>query len=251
MVRCGARRVAFGTAVGRRQLVTKASQLTEGELRIETRDGGRLPARVLATDYDSDLALLSVEDEVLQPLKRSQSKVGVGDWLAVPGLDDVPIAVGVLSVKAHPRRSRGRGHLAIEFEAGQRNAKVKRVPRGLVQGLQAGDVIERVGSREVSGPRSFSRAIRRRRPGRNITLTVRRGQRLVELTAKVRSDRAPRQPAGSASGGHSARSARASPRFSSTTSSSRRASAAGRSSISTATSPASTLRALVGSRRSR
>ena len=191
-VRCGPRRVAFGTAVGRRQLVTKASQLTEGELRIETRDGGRYVARVIATDYDSDLALVSIDEDVLQPLRRSKGEVSVGDWLAIPGLDEVPIAVGVLSVKAHARRSRGRGHLAIEFEATRGSARVKRVPHGLIRGLAPGDVIERVGSREVSGPRSFARAIRRRRPGRNVTLTVRRGERLIELTTRVRSNRAPR-----------------------------------------------------------
>ena len=99
------RQVALGAVVGRGaggtigHVVTKASELGP-ELRCELADGRRLPAKLVARDGPSDLALLEIEAGDLVPIPWQQKGKAVlvpGSWVATPGTAPAPAAVGIVS----------------------------------------------------------------------------------------------------------------------------------------------------------
>ena len=94
--------VSLGTIVGPEGWVlTKASELP-GEPTCRLPDGKVVSARVVGVDPAFDLALLSVPATDLTPVQWADDfNPPVGTLLAAVGTEELPLAVGVVSV---PRR---------------------------------------------------------------------------------------------------------------------------------------------------
>ena len=105
-VQCDGKDTALGTIVGPDGwILTKANDL-KGEIAVKLRDGKTYEARWVGVHQQNDVALLKIETSGLKPVEFSDSKnVGVGSWLACAGVNDEPVAVGVVSVatRAVPR----------------------------------------------------------------------------------------------------------------------------------------------------
>src|SRR5262249_12392646 len=106
-VQCNDKDVALGTIVGPNGwILTKASELKEKPVCV-LRDGRRLEARVVGIHEPYDLALLKIEAAGLTAVTwRDPKPTAVGSWVAVPGLEDAPVVVGVVSVAARPVTAR-------------------------------------------------------------------------------------------------------------------------------------------------
>src|SRR5262249_7194932 len=98
-VRCEDKDAALGTVVGADGwIVTKASQLVGTPLCVLA-DGREVPARVVGTNREYDLAMLKAEVTGLTPVEwRASTRVSRGSWVASPGPGKLPVAVGVVSV---------------------------------------------------------------------------------------------------------------------------------------------------------
>lgn len=147
-VLCDGRRVALGTTVDADgMVVTKASSLAE---RISCRlvDGRHFPARILAVDREWDVALLQISATDLTAARwRTDRTPAVGSWLATPGADEIPIAVGVVGadVTASERQP---GRLGIAYARSAEGLRVTHVVDGSAAdnaGLQPGDVLTHAG----------------------------------------------------------------------------------------------------------
>ena len=102
-VKCDGREVALGTIVGPDGWVlTKASEL-KGKVACRLRDGRELEARIAGISrHRFDLAMLKIDAADLPIIPWTQQQPDVGQWLATAGMDDEPLAVGIVSV---PRRA--------------------------------------------------------------------------------------------------------------------------------------------------
>ncbi len=106
-VLCGGRPVALGTVVGADgYILTKRSELSGDPIRVRFSDSRVLPARVAVVRRRNDLALLKVNTaDDLKPIDMVGSTPRIGSFVISPGRRGQPVGIGVLSVKARPRRT--------------------------------------------------------------------------------------------------------------------------------------------------
>ncbi|HBO43979.1 MAG TPA: hypothetical protein DD670_08615, partial [Planctomycetaceae bacterium] len=101
-IRCDKKDVALGTIVGPDGwILTKASEL-KGRVVVRLADGRELEARTIGVVGQFDLAMLKIDAVDLPNIEWGLTDPKVGQWVAVPGLDKDPLAIGVVST---PRRA--------------------------------------------------------------------------------------------------------------------------------------------------
>jgi serine protease Do len=195
-VRCDDKETALGAVVGADGwILTKASEL-KGEMVCQLHDGRELPARLVGVSEPYDLAMLKIEAKDLHPVVwRDSTADAVGSWVATPGMESAPVAVGVLSVAMRKvagvelgRRSASGGFLGVRITAVKNGVKIAEViPRGAAAkaGFEDDDIIVAVEGKPVTDPDSLFKALQKTRPGKTITVRVKRAEEQLELKPKL------------------------------------------------------------------
>lgn len=167
-------------------ILTKASELKGDRLLCKLHDGTELEAKTVGVREEYDLAMLKVEAHKLPVIEWSEAPPPpVGSWLATLGMEQIPVAIGVVSAAPRliERRLPALGIVLDESDDGPKIHEV--VPRsGAAQaGLQASDVVTHLNGNKVAGREELIRKIREFRPGDKITLQILRGtkQQTVEV----------------------------------------------------------------------
>ncbi|MCP3914498.1 MAG: PDZ domain-containing protein [bacterium] len=173
--------VALATVVDSKGLlVTKASELV-GLLSCSFGDGRTLPARIVAQDAGFDLALIAVEAKDLVPIRWDAADLAVGRVVASSGAAGRPLALGIVGV-APKTVLGGRGRLGVVLSFESQGAVVARVNADTAAdaaGVQIGDRILAVDGVPVATRREATDAIRKRRAGESLRLTLGRGDEMV------------------------------------------------------------------------
>jgi serine protease Do len=188
-VLCDGRKTALGTIThADGYILTKHSELTGKEIVCRLKDRRSLPAEVVGVHQATDLAMLRVQADGLQPVSFSQEgPPPIGSWLATPGLEDLPLAIGVVS--APPRKMAAPiGVLGVMLGDAPAGPSVEEVLPGssaLRAGLKATDVIVRVNDTRTASRRALVEAIRGHHPGETVLLHVLRGQKTELITARL------------------------------------------------------------------
>jgi len=190
-VLCDDLQVALGAIVDPRGYVlTKDSEL-HGKIQCLLMDGRRLKAQMVARRPDFDLALLKILGPGLPAVEWSDSAPGVGAWLATTGLIVDAKAIGVISTPPRVIPS-PRAALGVTLEASNAGPRITNVISGsgaAKASLRRGDVILDVDGRAMTTPNSVTKAVSQHRPGDQIVVQVRRGERVMSISA-VLGDRA-------------------------------------------------------------
>jgi serine protease Do len=205
VVRNDERAVALATIVEPGLAVTKAS-LLPGEPRCELSTGQIVTANVLGIEPRFDVALLQFSAHNVMPIQWSKSRVrDAGSFVSVPGLEDLPLVIGVVSVARRdlqgpfparvepmPRMRatlpevigsavQGRGYW-VEFVDG----------RAADAGIQPGDVLLTIGGHAVRGHADLARCIEGRWAGESVKVELLRTGRRHEVTMSLRANGEPR-----------------------------------------------------------
>lgn len=180
--------VALGTVVDAEGLVlTKASELKPGTLTCWLATDREVPASVLATNDDLDLALVRVPAQGLKPVQWAASPPIVGQWAVTVGIAPTPHAVGVIS--ALPRRVRPeRALIGVQFQNGSSLPRIEEVLAGFgaeKAGLRAGDVIVAVNGEPVTDRQQVVEALREFREGQSVRLRVQREDRQFDAQVQL------------------------------------------------------------------
>lgn len=179
-------------------ILTKASEL-KGKITCKFKDGRELAARIVGVHQPLDLALLKVEARGLTPVTWRESKTAqVGNWVAATGLDDGPVAVGVVSVatrtvpvRATPAPAKpvaGGGFLGISLDPDEAGATIEAVTPGspaAKAGLKARDRILTFDGKNVEDSETLVRMVNRKKPGDVVKLRVVRDEEEIELQATL------------------------------------------------------------------
>ena len=213
-VEASGKRVALGGIVGPDGWVlTKASQL-RGPLTVVLKDKREFDARLVGVDREHDLAMLKVDAKDLPSLSlEKELTISAGGWVATPGLERDPLAVGVMSVA--PRKIPHRpGILGIQLDdsdstspraspqaegepdAEQESEPTEKVTGALVvkvfpdtgaakAGVLVNDVVTRINGQRTKNRLQLIREVRRYSPGDEIELEIRRGSQTVTLKATL------------------------------------------------------------------
>jgi serine protease Do len=185
-ISCDDRRTSLGVVVDADgYILTKASELS-GEVSCQMLGRDAMAARIVGVDEQWDLALLKVDAANLPAIQWSEGEMPpVGSWLATPGLDALPIAIGVVSVG--PRKiDRRLPALGIVLEDSDQGPLVNRVldESGAAKaGVKAGDVVTELDDQAVANRDALIEAIRLRSPGDKVRLKIRRGDETLTVEA--------------------------------------------------------------------
>ena len=182
---CDGRRTAMGTVIASDGYVlTKASELN-GSITCQFHGmAARLEAEVVGLIEECDLALLRVNARNLPVIAWSETDPpSVGSWLVTPGMDSLPMAIGVVSIgpREIEKRVPALG-VVIEDASDKRGAHVYRiVPNSGADraGIRQGDVITHLEGKRVTSRDELIAALREHSPGDRVSLQVSRGDRTV------------------------------------------------------------------------
>ncbi len=109
----------------------------------------------------------------------------VGQWLATPGMEDIPVAVGIVSVQRRPIPPE-KGVLGVQLSDEKTGAKVTFVvpsSPAFRAGLQTGDLIVRAGDQRIKDSQSFDHLIHKFAPGDSVNVVVLRQNHEVTVRA--------------------------------------------------------------------
>ena len=190
-VRGGDRRAAYGTVIGDgSQILTKWSQVANAtdDFRIEGANREVRPVKITGVYPDEDLAVLTIEGSPLSPVKWSTQALDLGRFLVAAQPDGRVAAYGVVSVLERNLRKTDQAFLGVEADVKHSGpgVKVKAVTKGSGAAeakLKPGDVILKVGDRDISGLTELQNALWGAKPGTEIELLVMQERR--QLTIKV------------------------------------------------------------------
>lgn len=181
-------RVAMGTIVDARGFVfTKASEM-QGDLECRLRDGRRVKAEVVSIRDEMDLAVLKIDAEDLPVVKWRESPPPIeGSWLATTGMQEIPTAVGVVSISpmSIPTPQPVLGVMLEDVELGPRVTSVLPESAAAAAGMQAEDIITDLNGLPMTNRDVLVEAILRKRPGDRVNIKVLRGDQRVTITAKL------------------------------------------------------------------
>jgi serine protease Do len=195
-IKCNAQDIALGTIIGPDGwIVTKASEIMaaateikpKGKITCRLRDGRELEARIVGLHAGLDLAMLKIDAVNLPVIPWNPLQPTVGQWLATAGMDDDPLAVGIVSV---PRRSipPAGGVIGIQLVEQNGEARIEEVlpdhPAARA-GLKPKDIITHLDGRSVPNTMELRNLMRRHRPGETIRLTVKRGQQTIVVDVEM------------------------------------------------------------------
>ena len=142
------KRVALGAVVEPEgYIITKASEL-KGTVTCQFADGRTLNGRIVGIAKDDDLALLKVDANHLQTIEwRTGSDPAIGNWLATAGVDEIPVSVGVMSVKRRriPPARAMLGVLPRDHSLGVLIDEITKGSGAAKAGLKKGDIIVWIG----------------------------------------------------------------------------------------------------------
>ena len=178
-ITCDGHSAAFGTVVSSDgYIVTKASEM-EGKIFCQLYGiSRRLEAKIVGVDEEYDVALLKIWAENLPVIKWSRAAPPpVGSWLATTAMSDVPVSIGVVSVK--PREIKRRvAALGIIIEDADGGARVHQVVPGSgagKAGIRRDDIITHLESNRVESRDALIRTVTQFCPGDKVRVEMIRG----------------------------------------------------------------------------
>ncbi|QDT52088.1 serine endoprotease [Caulifigura coniformis] len=203
-VRRGKTQVALGVVVSPKGLVlTKLSQVRPGGGRpaqlASTKDssapaalkcllpGGKLAdATIVATDPETDLALLKVDVDGLKSTEWGKDfDPRLGRWVVTPSTGGVVSTVGIVSAQSRKiPAEKVSGVLGVQLDREGGTARIMQVfddSGAKAAGLKPGDLITRCDDNEIRDGISLITRLRQMKPGEEVTLGVRREEKTETL----------------------------------------------------------------------
>ena len=201
-VKCNAQDAALGTIVGPDGwILTKASEIVtigteikpKGKITCRLRDGRELEARIVGIHPGLDLAMMRIDAVNLPVIPWNPLQPTVGQWLASAGMDDDPLAVGIVSVPRMAIAPIG-GVIGIQLAEQNGEACIEQVmPKYPAEaaGLKSKDIITHINGQSIPNTMELRTLMRRHRPGETIRLTIKRGQQTLEVAVTMISPSSP------------------------------------------------------------
>ena len=187
-VMLGKKQIALATVVSENGfLLTKASELDGKDTFTCSLSGGlEIDARLVDVHAPYDLALLKVDADGLTPVdwNTDTKTVQAGSFILAPGIDSLPLAVGVVSVLPRSLSESDKGFLGVQLEPRGELVGIRAVVPGSPadkSGLQAGDLILKLENKDVKSVLGFIDEVKTRSPQDTISIRYRRGDDEKEI----------------------------------------------------------------------
>ena len=167
--------------------LTKASEMKKGKLTCWLATDTEHPAELIATDEETDLALVRVHADGLKPIQWASDSVSIGQWAITPGIIETPHAVGIVSTVSHRIRPE-RAFVGISFDMETTMPMINRILPGMgaeKAGLHAGDIITAINKTDVTNREQVIDLVREFREGQTINLGIQRDDESFDVDVKL------------------------------------------------------------------
>lgn len=188
----GTRRLAYGTVIGDgRRILSKWSEVARARGNLQVNNGKETRAVRMSGVYeDEDIVVLEVEGSPLKPVTWSFAKPKLGEFLAAPQPDGKLAAFGVVSVLERNLKDTDMAYLGVianpQYQGpGIQVDQVDPESGAGKAGLKSGDIILKVGERQLSGLLELKNALTGVMPGQTLDLWVNVGGKEKKLQATV------------------------------------------------------------------
>jgi serine protease Do len=189
--------IAFGTIVSADgYALTKASEVEKVKegLEVEFHDGRIVSAKVVDKLPSYDLALIKLEVTGLTPANFAPHDATVGTLVAAVGVDEDPMAVGVISVPARSLQEKSKGALGIQI--GQHSGTGIKIDKVVANcpaakaGLKDGDIILAINGTTVNYPAELQKMVSSMKPGDTVKVRYTNGseEKDAEFTLTSREE---------------------------------------------------------------
>lgn len=180
----------LGTVVDADGIVlTKASELVDAkELQALLPSGDQVAAELVGVDRSNDLAFLKVDAPGLEPIRLVEDEPALGRWLASVGQDASPAAVGVVSAASRVIKPPQLVMGVILDQDHPLGLHVLSVSAGMGAdraGIEAGDVLVRVGGRKAIAIEQVVKRLQGLQEGDSVKVQVLRGDDEKTLTVSL------------------------------------------------------------------
>lgn len=189
------RPLALGTIVRPDgHVLTKASEVVTRRLKARLSNGRMVDASIVGTLSSVDLALVKLDANGLPAARFSELEAPVGSFLAAPGPDGRPMAIGVKSVDARRVDRKQYGFLGVMIEdqanGGVRVTEVIEGSPAAESGIKVGDIIRKVDRQNILSSDDLIRTIGDLLPGAPVQVRlIRDGRdRLQQVRLANRAD---------------------------------------------------------------
>ena len=184
----------LGTSIDKNgYVVTKASEFEdEIPFEVETPEGERLKAEMVAVDKNEDIALVKIPEGKVPPIEWGKTAdLFQGSWVTAAGVRAEKLTVGIISANRReiPRRGGVLGvlldphddakELGVGISAVRPDSPADKV------GLLKGDLITAVGDKKIKSRNQIGKIIQKHDPGDTIELTVVRGEENLTIFATL------------------------------------------------------------------
>lgn len=164
------------------QLASANSSDNPGRLMCQLPGGKVVEAQIVASDEDTDLALVKVEAEGLKtPEWNHDFHPDLGRWVVTPTAAGGVSTVGIVSAQMRKiPAERVPGVLGVQLDPTGGTARIAEIfeDSGAKEaGLKVGDVITRCDDKDIPDGLSLIARLRRMKPGEEVTLRVRRDEK--------------------------------------------------------------------------
>ena len=172
-------------------IVTKASEIDPIHIITVQRGKEKLAARPVSWSEANDLVLLQATGSEWAVAAWSDGvDPAIGQFIITPGIEKLPLAVGVVSVarRAIEKDPNHHGVLGIKLKDGFGEAVIDTVfdnSAAKTAGLKVGDALLKVGPVAVGSRRELVEEIAKHPPGETLTLEVRRDGKPLFLPATL------------------------------------------------------------------
>ena len=197
-IRDGKNELVLGTVVSSDGwLVTKHSEIKDAkDLKCTFGDGLSFTPKVVSVDESYDLALLKIEVEGLVSVTSTEQAEGVEVGQIVVSFDEAGKALSMGLVTALPRKfslrerpvEAGRGYLGVSCRPSGEGLGVRTVREqsgAQKAGLEVGDVIVKLGGKEVTSTAAMIEVLEEYGPDEIIKISVTRGEKALDLEATL------------------------------------------------------------------
>jgi len=176
--------LCFGAVIGDgNHVLTKWSEIASSRRPLKVIDsaGTSRNAKIEGVYESEDLAVVSIEGTPLPVVNWStQEEPALGHFLVAPRPDGKAAGFGVVSVLERSLRESNQAYLGLmaDVEYTGAGARIKTVEPGTgaaAAGLAVGDVILKVGSRQISGLLELRNSLNDKKPGDHVSILYSRG----------------------------------------------------------------------------
>jgi serine protease Do len=187
-VKCNGQETALGAVVGPEGwILTKASEL-QGKITCRFPDAREMDARLVGVSNAYDLAMLKVEASRLPAISWKPKPLDIGQWVATPGLDGKPLALGIVSVpprKIPPIHGSMGVRLNEKIAGNPQVEEVMSLTPADKAGVKVKDLITHIDGEPVENLIKLRTLLQKYRPGEKIALNLKRGEQFLTVELQL------------------------------------------------------------------